>query len=210
MTKSSPILTTFYIIRHGQTDWNIQKLIQGHADIPLNSEGEKQAMQLSEKLRSVIFDKAFSSDLLRAHKTAEITLLEKNIAIETTKLLRERCFGQIEGKPTQLIHDLEEVFKQMTEQQRKDHKPDPEFESDTEVISRIITFLRQVAVAYPSKNILISTHGGVIRLLLIHFGLIKIYQMPLIENGCYLKVSSDGIDFFVEELNGIDIEKKYE
>jgi len=210
MMNSNSKLTTFYIIRHGQTDWNVKKLIQGHTDIPLNSEGEKQAIQLSQKLSLVRFDKVFSSDLLRAHKTAEIALIEKNITIETTNLLRERCFGKIEGKTTQLIHDLEEVLKQMTEQQRKDHKPNPEFESDNEVISRVITFLREVATAYPTINILISSHGGIIRLLLAHFGLIKIDQMPLIENGCYLKITSDGTDFFVEELNGIDLDKKYE
>jgi len=86
-----------YIVRHGETDWNVKELLQGHADIPLNKFGEEQAKQLAKKLTKVNFAIAFTSDLLRAKKTAEIIALEKKIVVRTTKTLRERYFGHFEG-----------------------------------------------------------------------------------------------------------------
>lgn len=67
---------TLYIVRHGQTDWNVRKIIQGHSDIPLNTEGQEQARVLAESLKNVHFDKIISSDLVRAKRTAEIVALE--------------------------------------------------------------------------------------------------------------------------------------
>src|SRR3989339_1397072 len=87
-----------YLVRHGETEWNVQKIIQGHKDIPLNQKGEKQARRLAKKLVKIKFGVVFSSDLLRAKRTAEIVVLEKKIAVKTTKTLRERHFGRFEGK----------------------------------------------------------------------------------------------------------------
>ena len=58
--------TIIYIARHGQTDWNKERKMQGHSDIPLNEEGEKQAIELNERLKDIHFDKIFSSDFLRS------------------------------------------------------------------------------------------------------------------------------------------------
>src|ERR1041385_1316907 len=94
---------TFYLIRHGQTDWNKEHLLQGIVDNVLNEAGERQAKELAKTLHHVHFDLAFSSDLLRAKRTAEIILLEKKVHVETTKLLRERAFGKHEGNPTSTL-----------------------------------------------------------------------------------------------------------
>ena len=62
-----------YLVRHGQTDWNIEKKhTQGHTDIPLNENGKKQAEQLAQSISNLKIDKIISSDLLRAKETAEI------------------------------------------------------------------------------------------------------------------------------------------
>ncbi len=87
--------TVFYIVRHGQTDWNVQKKIQGHADIPLNDTGRAQAAELSETLGPIAFDYCFSSDLQRAAETALI--LNRNSSIQVDQRLRERNFGPWEG-----------------------------------------------------------------------------------------------------------------
>src|SRR3989344_5835107 len=92
-------LTTFYIVRHGQTEWNTKGLLQGHGDSPLTYLGVKQAEQIRDELKSIHFDAIFSSDLLRAKRTAEIVALERKIAVKTTQALRERDFGHFEGKP---------------------------------------------------------------------------------------------------------------
>ena len=88
---------TIYLVRHGETEWNEKKLIQGYSDIPLNKKGELQAKQLGQEFNNIYFDAVFSSDLLRAKNSAEIIILEKKLTVATTKVLRERFFGRFEG-----------------------------------------------------------------------------------------------------------------
>ena len=61
-----------YIVRHGQTDWNVRQLRQGRTDIELNETGIEQAMELRDKLKSVKIDVCYASPLKRAMKTAQI------------------------------------------------------------------------------------------------------------------------------------------
>ena len=86
-----------YLIRHGQTDWNAQRRLQGHSDIPLNAEGQKQAQSLALRLRDHAFDTVLSSDLARALKTAEILNFDRGLPHRKTRLLREIHLGEIEG-----------------------------------------------------------------------------------------------------------------
>src|SRR5574340_48950 len=114
---------TLYIVRHGQTEWNVKKLMQGHTDIPLNKEGETQAREMAKKLRRIHFAAAYSSDLLRAKQTAELITLEKKIVVKTTKALRERFYGRLEGKSWandngELAKLWEKLYK-LTEEERR-------------------------------------------------------------------------------------------
>ena len=59
-------MTTFYIVRHGQTDWNVDRIVQGHKDSELTASGRAQAKDVAEKFKEIQFDHVFSSDLLRA------------------------------------------------------------------------------------------------------------------------------------------------
>lgn len=202
--------TTFYIVRHGQTDWNVKKLMQGQTDIALNAQGESEARQLAGKLKDVPFHGAYSSDLLRAKRTAELIALEKNIIVKTTEALRERRFGRFEGRSysdyRNELKDLLEKFEQLGEEEKVKYKPEKDIESDEEVISRFTTFLREIAVAYTSKTVLMVTHGSMIRALLIHMGFTtyKDIDTYVIKNTAYFKLLSDGVDFFIEETFGID------
>lgn len=85
-----------YIVRHGQTDWNIDSLAQGQADIPLNETGIKQAEELRDKIKDYKFDVCYSSPLIRASKTAEIVVNGK-CKILYDDNLKERSFGDLEG-----------------------------------------------------------------------------------------------------------------
>lgn len=197
---------TFYMVRHGQTDWNVQHKIQGHTDIRLNETGEAQAKEIGEKFGTIQFDLAFSSDLLRAKRTADIILLEKQLAIETTKALRERNFGEMEGKPHEIFFEYLKQIKGKTHEERHKHKLHDGFESDEETAIRVLTFLRETAVANPGKKILITTHAGVFHILLVHLG-IKTYEESdamHVKNTGHIKLLSDGVDFFVEEQAGIE------
>lgn len=86
-----------YMIRHGETDWNLEHKLQGMTDIPLNSNGRRVAELTREGLRDVKFDVAFSSPLSRAKETAEIILEGTNVEIVVDERIREVGFGSFEG-----------------------------------------------------------------------------------------------------------------
>lgn len=96
-----------WIVRHGQTDWNTRLLIQGWTDIPLNSTGREQARKLHAYISGIRFHRIFSSDLLRAYETAQILSGNRPEQIEKTDSLRERCFGDAEGRPR---NELDAIF----------------------------------------------------------------------------------------------------
>lgn len=86
-----------YLVRHGETDWNNEKRLQGWADISLNAKGVKEAEEVAEKLKNVHFDDAFCSDLERAEVTAETILKGRDIEVQMDPRLRELGFGPLEG-----------------------------------------------------------------------------------------------------------------
>lgn len=197
---------TLYIVRHGETDWNVNQIVQGHYnDIFLNDKGETQAKELANGLKHVRFDKIFSSDLQRARKTAEIIALERKLAVETTQVLRERKFGRFEGQHGENLKIIDDLYDTLKEEEKFTYKPFPDIESDEEVVKRFITFIREVCVAYPGKTILIVTHGGTMRTFLIHIGFLarKNALRGIISNTAYIKLLSDGVDFFIKETQGI-------
>ncbi|HSW97492.1 MAG TPA: histidine phosphatase family protein [Candidatus Saccharimonadales bacterium] len=200
--------TTFYVVRHGETEWNVKKLLQGQGDSPLTTNGINQASVLGEKLRKIHFDAVFSSDLLRAQRTAEIITVDRDIAINTTALLRERAHGKWEGKPYSIYHkelkDLLTKKNKLSYEEKKSFKY-PDMESDEEVVSRFITFLRETAVAYTGKTILVVTHGGMMRAILIHigFGTYDELASNAVSNSAYFQLQSDGIEFHIKETQGI-------
>lgn len=200
---------TIYLVRHGRTDWNEKGLIQGHTDRALDSTGKTQALDLAKELKHIKFDKVFSSDLLRARQTAEIIALDHKLTVETTKALRERKFGIFAGRHWTILKEIELTLKHLDESSKFSYKHHPSMESDEELMSRFITFLRELAVANPGKNILVVTHGGPMRLLLTKLGEIN-RDMYFIEisNLAYIKLVSDGIDFFVKKIKGIDVNGK--
>src|SRR5687768_15344196 len=89
---------TFYLIRHGQTDWNVIYRWQGHTDIPLNDTGREQARRLAKHLAGVPIDRAISSDSTRAYETARLALGGRDLPVTTDPAWREFHAGILEGK----------------------------------------------------------------------------------------------------------------
>lgn len=196
---------TLYIVRHGLTDWNIERRLQGQTDVPLNKEGEKQAVEAAEKyFKNIHFDAVFSSDLLRAKRTAEIIALEKKIAVKTTKLLRERDFGPFEGKKIEQLEKKLKIqidkFRVLTDKILRKLK----IETNKEIMTRFMRFIREVAIAYVNKNVLIVTHGSVMRVFLEKIGRITKNQSKdlIIDNLAFMIVESDGVEFNLKKLVG--------
>src|SRR6266568_1977988 len=90
-------MTTLLLARHGETDWNREGRWQGWADPPLNDAGRTQARQLADQLRSTPFDAVYSSDLRRAHETAEIVAAPHDVAVVVDRDLREIDIGSWSG-----------------------------------------------------------------------------------------------------------------
>lgn len=86
-----------YLIRHGITEWNVIKRLQGQTDVPLNEEGRKMAQAAHDEYKDVHFDICFASPLVRAKETAEILLKDRDIPIEYDDRLKEMGFGENEG-----------------------------------------------------------------------------------------------------------------
>lgn len=202
MAKIKQTSCIIYIVRHGQTDWNAQGLVQGHSDIPLNKVGEQQARNLSRKLRDIKFDAIYASDLVRAKKTAEIISLERKLTIQTTKLLRERRYGQYDGKPREDIKKFHQIWEKLSRIERQTFRPYTGYDTDEEAVDRFITLLREIAVLYLNKTVLVVSHAGIMRALLNHLSE-QTFLAGTISNSGYIKLKSDGVDFFVEELVGI-------
>lgn len=190
---------TIYLTRHGETEWNEKKLIQGLSDIPLNKKGEKQAKQLGEQLKKINFDAVFSSDLLRAKNSAKIIISEKKLKVVATKALRERFFGQFEGKHLiELRKVLGEIMLVSKERQKELNLFD--VENDEDIILRLIPFMKKVVSKYLGKNVLMVTHGGLIRAFLgyVNFKIPEYSDRPM-KNAGYLIIESDGEEFKVKK-----------
>ena len=96
-----------YVVRHGETSWNLENRFQGWADQPLSDTGEKQAAEVARMLASVSFDAAYSSDLSRARRTAEIILDGRGVEAVPVKGLREMNIGDLDGL---VVTEIEERF----------------------------------------------------------------------------------------------------
>lgn len=207
--KTKRTVTTFHIVRHGQTKWNVERRMQGHMDSPLTEEGMEQARELSKLFAPIQFDAVFSSDVLRAQRTAQIIAAEKKMAVTTTKLLRESFMGRFEGE--KLEYFLEQLRDQIDEHEKLvgqaylAYKLASDMESAEESIARFITFLRETAVAYEGKNILVVSHANMMRSLLIHLGFGDKTTLPhgCVKNLAIITLESDGTDFFVTQTQGI-------
>jgi broad specificity phosphatase PhoE len=206
---------TLYLVRHGETEWNKNHTIMGQMDSPLTPEGVGQVQATAETLKHIHFDAIFSSDSPRAQQTAQIIKLDRQLAIQTSKLLRERNFGHYEGGPAADYHEavkhLLEEKERLTEQEQWKFKFGEDMESDAELADRFIVQLREIAVAYPNKTVLVTTHGGCIRMFLIRTGYVKYGLLPggAFKNAGYVKALSDGVDFFIKEVEGInDVQTK--
>lgn len=190
---------TIYLTRHGETEWNEKKLIQGLTDIPLNAKGKKQAKVLGKQLEDINFDTAFSSDLLRAENSAEIIVKEKKIPVTKIKALRERNFGRFEGKSlSEMRKAFGEVMLVTKEKQKRLRIYD--VENDEEIITRLIPFLKKTAKQYIGKKILMVTHGGLLRAFLSYVDYkIPEYSDHPMKNTGYLIIESDGNKFEIKE-----------
>jgi probable phosphoglycerate mutase len=151
--------TTILLARHGETDWNRERRVQGHADEPLNDAGRAQARELAAVLAQEVFDAIYASDLSRAHETARIVAEHHGLAVTAVPDLRERHFGSWEG------HTEIEILQRFPDA-RPDDRGDGE--ASAEMAGRVVAALHRIAEAHPGGHVLAVAHGGPLRAVLLH------------------------------------------
>lgn len=152
-------MTEILFVRHGETDWNVERRVQGHTDRPLTANGVAQAQALAETLRGEHLDAVYASDLARARETARAVAAERGLDVEVLPELREKHFGSWEGL---LDTEIRERFPEAST------GPWGDAETSEEVSERILATLHEIARRHPGGRVLVVSHGGPLRAILRH------------------------------------------
>jgi 2,3-bisphosphoglycerate-dependent phosphoglycerate mutase len=196
------------LLRHGESQWNLENRFTGWVDIPLSPKGEEEARQAGEKLRSYKFDLAFTSVLKRAIDTLQVVLKiigQESIPIEYDQALNERHYGALQGK------NKAEIGKQYGEEQLKiwrrsydipppkektELNPDGISESLKDTAARTLPYWESKILPQvkSGKNVIVAAHGNSLRSIVMHLdGLTKEQVLELnIPTGAPLLYVFDG------------------
>lgn len=183
------------LVRHGETDFNKNKLIQGHSDIELNETGRNQAKNAGMKINEFSIDAAFSSPLKRAVETARLMLDNSNnsqnekLKIEVDQRLIEKFFGDFEGST------FDEYFAALEKNEGLES-----IELEENVNKRANDFFKDKFNEYTDKTILVVCHGALIRIFLRELGLYP-NTKELIKNTALNILNYDGEQFILEKFN---------
>lgn len=153
-----------YVVRHGQTDWNLEHRVQGITDIPLNEKGREDAKELVPLVKKLNIDVVIASPLDRARETAKI-ITDGAYPINTDDRIIERDWGLNEGAPLDEVDkwDCWDVILNTRVQN---------IEAIQDFMDRVSNFIEEIKIKYKDKNVLIVTHSAVSRV--IHYMLEKI------------------------------------
>lgn len=157
-SDEAQIPAEFWLVRHGQTDWNVQRRYQGHTDISLNSLGREQAQALAAELNGSQISAIYSSDLSRALETATILAQHTSTQVIPDRRLREISMGRWEGRT------LYEVNQELTYgadglAYTEAHSRAPGGESLAEVAERVRAFADEIAERHAGQIVLVVMHG---------------------------------------------------
>lgn len=154
--------TTFIMVRHGQSEANVEKIYAAHVNTPLSSLGREQAARLGEYLKDTPIDAIYSSDLQRAHDTAAPTAKYHNLPIIDSKALREINGGEWEGKKfADLLLEYPKEYGLWLSDIGKSRTVGGE--SVAQVSERMMGELSRIAALHPDQTVLIATHALALR-----------------------------------------------
>ena len=199
-------MTQLYLVRHGETDWNRVRRIQGRTDIPLNETGREQARMTGRRLATRSWDGILSSPLSRARETAAIIAEEVGLgAPEPVPALVERDYGEAEG---------------MTDAELDARYPRgssvPGRERRTDVADRVLPTLLELAMARPDAALVVVSHGGAIRAVLNAvepgngYGAItngSVHRFEILGDALRLVAFDDPLGSSLDEQNAIEAEE---
>jgi probable phosphoglycerate mutase len=159
--------TEIILIRHGETEWNSQKRMQGHSNSDLSSVGQAQIQALGQWMKNVPFDLIYSSDSPRAKQTAEAITQFSGHELQFDQRLREKNLGVFEGLTSEEARERHpEVFRLFKTAGSK-YVID-EGESTQQLQDRALEIVNEIRIKHPEERVLLVTHGGFIRVVMKH------------------------------------------
>jgi broad specificity phosphatase PhoE len=194
-------ITNVYLVRHGQTEWNVEHRMQGHQDSPLTELGLIQAQWLADSFEDKPLDLIYSSTSYRAFKTAELIKKNKNIAIVQLDAFKEINLGEWEGQTQSHIKEAyPEQFNNFWNKPEAYNSNGGEAYSD--VMNRAFAKLMEIVKLNKGKHILIVTHTVVIKLLMTYFEhrpLTQLWDPPYIHPVClcHIRIENDEISILL-------------
>lgn len=162
-------MVTVYLTRHGQTEWNLEKRLQGHGNSPLTEFGINRAKELSKRMKDIKIDKIYTSPIERAYKTACIVRGDKDTEIKIHEGLKEMNFGDYEGRTTEDVMkenpdwDISAIMRGNLEMRA------PNGETLGEVRKRVNSAMKDILEENEGKSILIVGHGITLKAILAFF-----------------------------------------
>lgn len=173
-------MTELWLLRHGQTDWNLTGRWQGQASHApgLNDMGYAQALAVRDQLKDARLSAIYSSDLLRSRQTAELLAEPLGLTVTLEPRLREIDLGAWEGM---LSDAIESKYPQELAERAHDplHARAPQGESPLEVEERVIAAVTDIAEKYPDDSVLIVSHGVSLAVIICHaqgFPMDEVYE----------------------------------
>jgi probable phosphoglycerate mutase len=157
----------FYLLRHGETEWNAENRLCGSTDVPLSQAGRQQAKSLAEHLKSIPFEALYSSPLKRALETAHLVAASVGLRPIADARLVELDYGQWEGKTLAEIMENDPKTFRAWDANPAQVAP-PGGESGLEAQQRVVSFLDFLAARHPQGNVLVVSHKTVCRLAICH------------------------------------------
>jgi probable phosphoglycerate mutase len=158
----------FYIVRHGQTEFNIERRLQGRLDSPLTDKGRSDAEALGKYLSNVHFDLVLASPSKRAQTTAQLICQGRDVSIEVEPDMREINLGSWEGMTREEVMGAFPVEGEIFYNKPHLYKP-LEGDSYYDVQDRAVNFIKRLAEQYKEGDILIVTHTVVVRAIVAYF-----------------------------------------
>jgi len=187
--------THLLLVRHGETDYNRNNIIQGTRDVPLNEIGRQQAHDLSERLVDLPIHAAYSSYLQRAYETAQIVARPHDLPVNQYAELNEMDFGNFEGQLYKDVKKLWDVIPEAWDNGEVDRGFE-NGENPLQVLQRSQAIFKSIIDRHPAETVLVVTHGRLMRILLSDWfgmGLSRMNEIAIPNTVVYYVMAQDEI-----------------
>lgn len=194
-------MTHLYLVRHGQTDWNVEGRWQGQSDVPLNDTGRKQAAAMATALAHAGLQAIYASDLIRAVETAQALAETTGIKVQYDPRLREIHQGEWQGL---LASDIQARYGDAFQRRRQNplNVHPPGGETVRQVQRRVISAVEEILAKHPYGQVAIISHGFSLAVIQVH------YQKLSIDRVWEMVPANDEWRRLVIEPSGIDTQGK--